>query len=86
MTPFQLVFGLKVVMQMEFQILNLRIQVQEQLSEETEKILLATLCELEEHRIARGSDIFDRFIHPFHLKFSYHFSTQIVCFNVKNSF
>ena len=35
------------------QIPSLRIQVQERLSEkESEKIRLATLCELEEHRIA----------------------------------
>ena len=39
-------------MPMEFQIPNLKIQVQERLSEkESEIIRLATLCELEEHRI-----------------------------------
>ena len=40
-------------MPIEFQIPSLRIQVRERLSEkESEKIRLATLCELEEHRIA----------------------------------
>ena len=40
-------------MPIEFQIPSLRIQVKERLSEkESEKIRLATLCELEEHRIA----------------------------------
>ena len=40
-------------MPMEFQIPSLQIQVRERLSEkESEKIRLATLCELEEHRIA----------------------------------
>ena len=52
-TPFRLAFGLEAVMPMEFQILSLRIQVKECLSEkESEKIRQATLCELEEHRIA----------------------------------
>ena len=40
-------------MPIEFQILSLRIHVKERLSEkESEKIRLATLCELEENRIA----------------------------------
>ena len=52
-TPFRLAFGLEAVMQIEFQIPSVRIQVREWLSEkESEKIWLATLCELEEHRIA----------------------------------
>ena len=51
-TPFRLAFGLEAVMPIEFQIPSLRIQVKERLSEkESEKIRLATLCELEEHRI-----------------------------------
>ena len=51
-TPFRLGFGLEAVMPMEFQIPSLRIQVREQLSEiESEKIRLATMCELEEHQI-----------------------------------
>ena len=49
-TPFRLAFGLEVVMPVEFHIPSLRIQVKERLSEkESEKIRLATLCELEEH-------------------------------------
>ena len=52
-TPFRLAFGLEAVMPVEFQIPSLRIQVKERLSEkESEKIRLATLCELEENRIA----------------------------------
>ena len=52
-TPFQLAFGLEAVMLIEFQVPSLRIQVKEWLSEkESEKIRLAALCELEEHRIA----------------------------------
>ena len=52
-TPFQLAFGLEAVMPIEFQVPSLRIQVRERLSEkESEKIWLAALCELEEHRIA----------------------------------
>ena len=52
-TPFRLAFGLETVMPIEFQIPSLRIQVKERLSEkESEKIRLATLCELEEHRIS----------------------------------
>ena len=52
-TPFWLAFGLEVIMSIEFQIPNLRIQVKEWLSEkESERIRLATLCELEEHQIA----------------------------------
>ena len=40
-------------MPVEFQIPSLRIQVKERLSEkDSEKIRLATLCELEENRIA----------------------------------
>ena len=39
-------------MPIEFLIPSLRIQVKERLSEEFEKIRLATLCELEEHKIA----------------------------------
>ena len=50
-TPFRLAFGLEAVMPVEFQIPSLRIQVKERLSEESEKIWLATLCELEENRI-----------------------------------
>ena len=49
-TPFRLAFSLEAVMSIEFQIPSLRIQVKERLSEkESEKIRLATLCELEEH-------------------------------------
>ena len=52
-TPFRLAFGLEAVMPVEFQIPSLWIQVKERLSEkESEKIRLATLCELEENRIA----------------------------------
>ena len=52
-TPFRLAFRLEAVMLVEFQIPSLRIQVKERLSEkESEKIRLATLCELEETRIA----------------------------------
>mgnify|MGYP000518234340 CR=1 FL=1 len=52
-TPFWLAFGLEVIMSIEFQIPNLRIQVKECLSEkESERIRLETLCTLEEHRIA----------------------------------
>ena len=51
-TPFWLAFRLEVGMPMEFQIPNLQIQFWEGLSEkESEIIWLATLCELEEHRI-----------------------------------
>ena len=51
--PFRLAFGLEAVMMIEFQIPSLRIQVKERLSEkESEKIRLATLCELEENRVA----------------------------------
>ena len=51
-TPFRLAFDLEVMMLMEFQIPNLKIQVQERLSEkESERIQLVTLCELEEHLI-----------------------------------
>ena len=40
-------------MPIEFQVLSLRIQTRERLSEkESEKIRLAAVCELEEHRIA----------------------------------
>ena len=51
-TPFGLTFRLEAVMPIKFQIPSLRIQVKERLSEESEKIWLATLCELEENRIA----------------------------------
>ena len=52
-TPFRLAFGLEEVMPIEFQIPSLKIQVKENLSEkESETIRWATLCELEEHRIA----------------------------------
>ena len=52
-TPFWLAFGLEAVMLIEFQVLSLRIQVRERLSEkEPEKIRLAALCELEEHQLA----------------------------------
>ena len=49
-TPFRLAFGLEAVMPVEFQILSLRIQVKERMSEkELERIRLATLCKLEEN-------------------------------------
>ena len=49
-TPFWLAFGLEAVMPVEFQILSLRIQVKERMSEkELERIRLATLCKLEEN-------------------------------------
>ena len=52
-TPFRLAFGLEAVMPIEFQIPSLKIQVKERLSEKSsEKIQMATLCELEEHWIA----------------------------------
>ena len=52
-TPFRLAFRLEAVMLIEFQIPSLQIQVKDRPSEkESEKIWLAALCELEEHRIA----------------------------------
>ena len=52
-TPFRMAFGLEVVMQIEFQVLSLRFQVKERLSEaQNAKYRLEQLLKLGEHRLA----------------------------------
>ena len=51
-TPFRLAFGLEAIMPIEIRIPSLCVQVREWLSEQdSERVRLEKLCELEEHRI-----------------------------------
>ena len=52
LTQFRLAFGLEVVMPIEFQVLSLRVQVQERLKKKkSEQLRLERLMELEEDRL-----------------------------------